>query len=203
MNYFLSDPLTGDTARVQNNRLNVTGVAITQYELEAFIGTAFNINTEYLTIDGADGESALLYIKNDGSKDISLQGWFIGSLDLGGTPTEKPLMRVYFNPTGGTIISDQVAIDIVNRNAGASESFGDIIAYKASGSGKTFTGQDPTPVLYQPQNANARSFGNVFLTLPKGTSVVVTCDPNTTAGGTFKLYTGFTGFIDTLNTKQF
>lgn len=203
MNFYITDPLNNDTARVQNNRLNVTGVAISQYELESFTGSAFNINTEYLTIDGADGESALLYVKNNSDNDLSIQGWFIGTLALGGTPTDQPLFKVYFNPSGGTIITDANAVSVINRNGGSSETFGDIIAYSATASGKTFTGQDPTAVLFQQQGANSRAFGNVFLTLPKGSSIVVTCNPNTTAGGTLKLYTGFTGFLDSLNTKSF
>jgi hypothetical protein len=133
-----------------------------------------------------------LYLKNTNEKDLAIEAWFWGIENLsGGTPTGNPILKAYFNPTGGTLISDANAATIVNRNGGSSETFEDVIAYQASGTGKTVTGVG-APVLYQLQGAG-RAFGTIFLTLPKNSSIAIGID---IAGyGTADVYAGFTGFF--------
>lgn len=180
---------TGVNAKVNSEqRLETTSVVQTDYELGSLRGEAFNINTGFVTYTGTT-EQAALYIKNNEDRDLLLQGWFIGVESIGATATGNPLFRVYFNATGGTIVSTADPITVVNRNAGSSETF-DLDVYRGF-SGATFSGQDPEPVLFQIQGTG-RTFGNVYLIVPKGSSILITVDPNTS--GDIVLYTGFTGY---------
>lgn len=180
---------TGVGAKVNSEqRLETTSVITTDYELGSLQGDAFNINTGFVTYTG-DQEHAALYIKNNEDRDLLLQGWFIGVESIGGTPTGNPLFRAYFNATGGTIVSTADPVTVVNRNAGSNEVF-DLDVYRGF-STATVTGQDTEPVLFQFQGTG-RTFGSVFLIVPKGSSIAVTVDPNTS--GSIVLYTGFTGY---------
>lgn len=193
MEMWITNPLNGDKAIVTaDGALKTSSTSLTRYEESSSQGKAFNVNTQYIRSITSAGDNGILYVKNTNTQDLALEAWFWGIENLsGGTPTGNPILKAYFNPTGGTLISDAVAADIVNRNGGSSESFEDITAYKASGTGKTITGVG-TPVLYQLQGAG-RAFGTVFLTLPKNSSIALAID---IAGyGTADVYAGFTGFF--------
>jgi hypothetical protein len=173
-----------------DNKLETRSVTLTEYEEAALNGRAFNANTEILALTGT-GESALIYLKNNESQDVSIQGFFVGVGALSGTTSDSVLVRAYLNPTGGTLITDENEVTVVNRDAGSAKSF-DFDCYKG-GDGKTITGQDPVPILYQFQGGSSRVFGTVNLVIPRGTSIAVTIDLNTTGGA--NVYTGFTGFL--------
>ena len=193
MELYITNPLNGDKAVVnEKGRLQVESTSFTRYEQSSQNGDAFNVNTEYIRSITSAGENGMLYLKNNSEFDLAIEAWFWGVENLsGGTPTGNPILRAYFNPTGGTLISDANAATIVNRSAGSSETFGDIVAYKASGTGKTVTGVGD-PILYQLQGSG-RTFGTIFLTLPKNSSIALTID---IAGyGTADVYAGFTGFL--------
>ena len=160
---------------------------VTEDELTHAVNSAraFNINTEFLTISGS-GESALLYFKNNENVTVVVAAWFVGTGVSGGTASNS-LMRVYVNPTGGTLIASASAVTVVNRLIGSSETL-DADIYKG-GDGFTFTGQQTTPVLYQTQGNNQRNFGTVYISLPKGSALGVTYEP---AGAQpIEIYTGF------------
>jgi len=183
---------TGNLARVdKENRVSVRAVTETEIEKAVLDGRAFNINTEFLPVSSS-GENALLYVKNNENEKLIVAAWFIGTGIAGGTNTEAPLIRTYYNPTGGTLIASASAVTPVNRNAGSSQV---LLAdcYKG-GDGFTITGQDTPVVLYQTQGANSRSFGNVFLTLPKGSSLAVTYEPN--GAEPINIYTGFQVYVE-------
>ena len=174
----------GYLARVDNQkRLRVKAVGRTEYDSQAIAGEAFNINTELLSV-GVNTESPLLVLTNNGSRDVVLQGWFIGT-DLGTVGANLGLMRTYLNVTG---FSGGSAVPIVNRKSGDAFSFS-INAL----SSPTWT-PSGTPVLYQTQNLGQRVFGNVFLILPAGQSCAVTAEFST-ATTPYDIYTGFTGYL--------
>ena len=182
---------TGNVARVDSeNKLAVRAVQETEFEKAVLGGRAFNINTELLTIT-SDTEHALLYIKNNEDLPLIVSAWFIGT-DAGTNGANLGLVRTYFNPTGGTIISGGTDGTAVNRNAGNSRTLEADI--KVGGQGFTFTGQDTPAVLYQTQTVSSRVFGNVFLVLPKGSSLVATYDPN--GAQTIGIYTGFQVYVE-------
>ena len=182
---------TGNLARVDSeNKLAVRAVQETEFEKAVLGGRAFNINTELLTIT-SDTEHALLYIKNNEDLPLIVSAWFIGT-DAGTNGANLGLVRTYYNPTGGTIISGGTDGSAVNRNAGNSRTLEADI--KVGGQGFTFTGQDTPAVLYQTQTVSSRVFGNVFLVLPKGSSLVATYDPN--GAETINIYTGFQVYVE-------
>ena len=182
---------TGNLARVdKENKLAVRAVQETEFEKAVLGGRAFNINTEFLTIT-SDTEHALLYLQNNEDLPLIVSAWFIGT-DAGTNGANLGLVRTYYNPTGGTIISGGTDVTAVNRNAGNSRALNADI--KSGGQGFTFTGQDTPAVLYQTQTVSSRVFGNVFLVLPKGSSLVATYDPN--GAETINIYTGFQVYIE-------
>ena len=182
---------TGNLARVdKENKLAVRAVQETEFEKAVLGGRAFNVNTELLTIT-SDTEHALLYLQNNEDLPLIVSAWFIGT-DAGTNGANLGLVRTYYNPTGGTIISGGTDVTAVNRNAGNSRALNADI--KSGGQGFTFTGQDTPAVLYQTQTVSSRVFGNVFLVLPKGSSLVATYDPN--GAETIGIYTGFQVYIE-------
>lgn len=183
---------TGKRAKVDvNNRLFTNAITLTEYELGALEGRAFNANTEDIALT-ENIEHAVFYLKNNEDKPVSIQGFFIAISAVTGTTSGLPIVRAYFNPTGGTLVSDANAITPVNRDAGSAKTF-DFDCYKGA-DGKTITGQDSTPILYQYQSGGGRSFGSVNLVIPKGSSIAITVNLNTVGGGA-NIYTGFTGFV--------
>jgi hypothetical protein len=193
MELYITNPLNGDKAKVNDKGQLLTQTTIfTRYEESSQNGDAFNVNTEYIRSITSAGDNGILYLKNNSDFDLALEAWFWGIENLsGGTPTGNPILKAFFNPTGGTLISDANAVSLVNRKGGSSETFADITAYKASGTGKTVTGTSE-PILFQLQGAG-RTFGTIFLTLAKNSSVALTID---IAGyGTADVYAGFTGFL--------
>ena len=103
-------------------------------------------------------------------------------------------MRVYKNPTSGTIISSGTDITPVNRNFGSSNEFEGVA--KKGGDGFTVSGYEATPVLYQTQGTKQRSFGTVQLVLPKGSSVVVTYQQYGLTQN--DIYTGFQVYLSNI-----
>ena len=184
---------TGNLVRVDSeNRLSSRAITETETEKAVVDGRAYNINTEFLSIT-TDVEHALLYVKNNEDQDLILTAWFNGT-DFGTNGATSGLVRVYYNPTGGTIISDATAVTSVNRNAGSSRALSADVY--SGGNAKTFTGQDPTSVLYQTQTVGSRVFGSVFLTLPKGSSLVSTYKPNgAQTPSAIPIYVGFQVYV--------
>lgn len=184
---------TGSRAKVApNNRLYVNSLSVTEFEEASNRGRAFNLNTGEVEVGAIVGDQALLYVKNNEDQNLELVGWFIGIKDASRTSatSDTNLFKLLTNPTGGTLIDGAVPAEIANRNLGSPRTF-DITSYKAIGGAETVTGFDSTAVLYQYHTAG-RTFGNVSLSLPKGSSLAITVN---TYGADFKIYTGFTGYI--------
>lgn len=171
------------------NRLFSRSITESEFDHSVRKGLSFNVNTEFLTITGSS-ETPIMYLKSNEDKDIILAAWFIGTDNSSGG-TRAGLMRVYFNPTAGSIISSGTDVTPVNRQGGSSNTID--LDVKAGGDGFTATGFNSTPILYQTQGANARAFGNVQLALKKGSSVVVTYLPN--GAQPVEIYTGFQLYI--------
>lgn len=179
----------GNRAKVGSNRIYTNALTTSSFEDKVISGSAYNVNTEFLTIT-TDAEHSLLYIKNNELKTLVLDAWFIGT-DLGTNGASLGLAKVYYNPTGGTIISGGTSVDLVNRLGGSSQ-LDDITVLKG-GEGFTTTGLG-TPVLYQTQGVGSRAFGNVKLAIESKNSLVVTYKPN--GAETIDIYTGFQLYLN-------
>jgi hypothetical protein len=153
------------------NKIFVRSTSESEFDNATNDGDAFNINTEFITITGSS-ETPLLYLKNNENSNLVLSAWFIGTDANSGSATRLSLIRVYTNPTSGTIISSGADVTAVNRLVGSANEFNGII--KKGGDGFTVSGYNTTPILYQTQGTSQRNFGTVQIVLQKGSSVVVT-----------------------------
>lgn len=172
------------------NRLFSRSIIESEFDHAVRKGLSFNVNTEFLTITGSS-ETPIMYLKSNEDRDVVLSAWFIGTDNASGTPSRNGLMRVYFNPTAGSIISSGTDVTPVNRQGGSSNTID--LDVKAGGDGFTATGYNPISVLFQTQGSNARTFGTVQLALKKGSSIVVTYLPN--GAQPVEIYTGFQLYI--------
>lgn len=188
---------TGTKLKVKvnsENRLLSQTINESEFDHAVGKGEAYNINTEFLTITGSS-EVPLLYIKSNEDRDLVLNAWFIGTDANSGTATRLSLLKIYKNPTSGTIISSGTDITPVNRNFGSNNSL-ECIA-KKGGDGFTVSGYESTPVLYQTQGTQQRNFGTVQLVLTKGSSVVVTYQHYGLTSN--DIYTGFQVYLSDTN----
>lgn len=179
---------TGNRAKVENNRLHTEALTLGNFESAVLNGNAYNVNTELLSIT-TDTEHAILYLKNNEDNDIVIESWFIGT-DVGTNGANLGIIKAYFEPTGGTIISGGTTTTCVNRKGGDSKT-AQVDCLKG-GQGFTATGVG-TPVLYQTQPATSRVFGNIKLALESGKSIVITYDPN--GAETINIYAGFQFYV--------
>ena len=174
----------GYLARVDSsNRLRTKSVTRSEYNAQNLQGEAFNVNSELISI-GANTETNLVYLKNNELRDIILFAWFIGK-DQGTLGASNGLIRAYMSPTSVSGGSD---ITVVNRKAGDPKTW--LLDVKKS---PTWT-PSGTPVLYQTQTLSQRVFGEIYLVIPPGQSIITTCEFST-ATTPFKIYQGFTGFL--------
>ena len=171
----------------ETNRLSVRGTTESEFDKATRSGNAYNVNTLFYSITGAT-EQPIIYVKNNEDDVITLAAWFIGT---SGSTSSNGILKMYTNPTSGTIISAGDDVESVNRLIGSSNQLQ--VDVKKGGDGFTVSGYNSTPVLYQPQGANARTFGSIQLALTKGSSVVVNYDPN--GQQPFQIYIGFQIYV--------
>lgn len=171
----------------ETNRLSVRGITESEFDKATRSGNAYNVNTLFYSITGAT-EQPIIYLKNNEDDIITLAAWFIGT---SGSTSSNGILKMYTNPTSGTIITGGADVTPVNRLIGSSNQLQADV--KKGGDGFTVSGYGSDPVLYQPQGANARTFGNIQLALTKGSSVVVNYDPN--GQQPFQIYIGFQIYI--------
>ena len=171
----------------ETNRLSVRGITESEFDKATRSGNAYNVNTLFYSITGAT-EQPIIYLKNNEDDIITLAAWFIGT---SGSTSSNGILKMYTNPTSGTIITGGDDVIPVNRLIGSSNQLQ--VDVKKGGDGFTVSGYNSTPVLYQPQGANARTFGSIQLALTKGSSVVVNYDPN--GQQPFQIYIGFQIYV--------
>lgn len=166
-----------------DNRLRTFSATRTEYDQATVDGEAFNVNTELFAVN-VTTELPVLYLKNNEPRDIVLPAWFIG-VDQGTLGAQNGLWRAYLSPTGVTGGND---VPPVNRRAGSARAFS--LEVKRL---PTWT-PSGTPALYQTQTLNSRVFGNIFLCIPAGQSIITTVE-FPTATTPFNMYTGVTGYV--------
>jgi hypothetical protein len=115
------DQYNGNGAKVDsNNRLHTESVSRTVLTEACFKGQAFNFNTGAITLTSG-GESALGYLSYQGDDPFIITEilFIIGSAT--GTLTSDGTAKILRNPTGGTIVTGAVDIDIAaNRDFSSS-----------------------------------------------------------------------------------
>ena len=125
----------GKSAEVDgNNRLNVRSVESTSAQSATDDEDSYNINSGLVTITTTD-EQGVLYLKNNETRDFKITAFVvILGPSTGGSATDTTRVRVYKNPTTGTLISEANAADTnSNRNFSSSKTFTADV-YKGDGS---------------------------------------------------------------------
>lgn len=172
----LQDAATGKTAKVnQDNTLSTHSVTISEAEHSTDLGTSYNVNSGLITVTSA-AESGLLYFKNNEDTNVHIDSIVvILGPSTGGSATDTTHIRVYSNPTTGTLISGAVDADIVqNRNVGATSALTADV-YKGA-TGNTIT--DGDPLIESLVSPASRVVFNIDVTVPKGKAVAVSIEPN-------------------------
>jgi hypothetical protein len=178
---------TGSGKRVKvdsNNQIHTTSITRSNTQDATIKGNSYNINTGDIGLTSTT-ESAVLYFKSDESPVNGETAFVVDAIAIGidslGTTSGMSKITVVKNPTAGTIVTNAVAVDMnENRNFGSSENL-DSIIYKGV-EGDTFTNGTDIAQFYQ--SAGSRGFYTLDFDLPKGSSIGVKIDTQTTAGTT-------------------
>ncbi len=180
---------TGFETKVDSsNRLHTFSVTRPEIDVAILSGLAYNISTGL--ISGIAGDSALLYFYNGEDPSYFIQSVAIGSFD-GVTHTDDPYITIIRNPTGGDLITDQTAADIVvNRDFGSSRELVDSFAYKGKNGG-TVTGGSTLGIFQY--SGGSRLFFDVNVNLPKGASIGIKTTLNASAGSC-SMYAALIGY---------
>lgn len=176
-----------------SNKLLTEAVTETTYREAVEDSRAFNINDYDKTLSATTGDQAVLYIKNNSTtKSLELVNLFGGFWNFTAGTEGIFKVKVWANPTGGTLISDASSVGIGNRSSGALSVFDtDITVYGATAGGKTFGTLPTVPNAFLIQGSG-RLFASIDLAIPAGQAYGITVD---TAGGDASYYMGFAGYI--------
>lgn len=166
---------SGKRAQVDENlRIQAYSVSVTGQEANAELGRTYNINTGTVTLTTAN-KSAVMYVKNNGREDLKITtiGYLLGN-STGGSG--DLLAEVIRNPTTGTIIDNEVAVDVEsNKNFGSTNTL-EVDAYKGVEGDTITNGTVAFPSLIA-------GSGRVYLiqtgsvVLPQGASLGVNITP--------------------------
>lgn len=182
---------TGSKAKVdKNNQLHVFAVTESETNQAAAKGNQYNLNSGALALTGT-GESSLIYLYNDEDQDIIINAIAVGMGTRSGTVTDAAKVTILRNPTGGDLITDATDVDIKsNTNFGSSNTLKDsTLVYKGKDGG-TITGGTDHAILYM---SDGRLYATLNLELPKGASVGIKIDLNTSGGA--NVYCALIGYV--------
>lgn len=177
MEIYIGNPSNGDKAVVNAlGRLLVDSVSKTIVENAAKNGDSYTINTGTINLTSSS-ESAVLYLKNNGTNDLEIVNInFLLGNSTGGTGDLE--VKVYRNPTAGTIVSGATAVDIIeNKNAGSSNTL-TVDCYKGA-EGNTITDGSDWYYFLLPGAARSYVISTDTIVIPKGSSVGVSITPQT------------------------
>jgi hypothetical protein len=180
-------PLSVDT----KGRAQVFAITEDEQKKAAEEGREFNINTGDITLTGSQ-DHACLYFNNNETTDYIVTAVAVGMGTRGGNITDAAKIKIYKNVTAGTIISDAIDCEMIsNTNVGSKrELAAESKAYKASGSGKTFTDGEWHAYLF---NTGTRLFAGLNIELGKNDTMGITLDPN--SDGSTLVYVALIGYI--------
>lgn len=188
----------GNKARVNaNNQLATFAVTEDEAKAAAKNGDGYNINTGTIAFSSASTtRTTLLYFKNDEDTDFVITAVALGLGTRSATVSDAANVFLVRNPTSGTTITNANNVSMnSNNNFGSNKTLkSTTLAYKgADGEGATSGGSDHA-LLYM---TDGRLFASLNIELPKGSSLAVEFDGNTS--GTFNVYAAIVGFVKDAN----
>ncbi len=159
----------------ETNRIQTRSVSKSEDKEATENGDSFNINSGLITLT-SDGESGVLYLKNNDTEKIHVTAIVaILGPSTDGSSTDTTRVRIYKNPTTGTLISGATAVDTnSNRNFSSSKTL-TVDAYKGA-EGSTIT--DGIVHIESLINPGSRVFFGIDEFLDKGNSIAVSYEPN-------------------------
>jgi len=160
----------------KNHRIQALCVSLDAGQEGATNGDTYNVNTGTISLTSAN-ESALMYLKNNGTKDVHVTtiGYLIGNSTGGSGDLNLDVIR---NPTAGTLVSGASAVDVnINKNFGSTNTL-TVDAFKGA-EGNTLTDGDVAYYSLQPNSGRAYLITTGTLVLPQGSSIGVNVTPQT------------------------
>jgi len=184
---------TGSQAKVDNlNRLHTDAKSTSTLEYSSLKGDAYNFNTGSMTLTTA-GESAIGYFEYlDDMPFVIEEILFIIGPTTGGTGDGTA--KIYRNPTGGTIVSGAVPIEVAaNRDFSSSKQ---LVANMYEGAeGNTITGGTIFASTSRSSFGTVITFDGGPIVLRKGNTLAISWEPPT--GNTSQaVKVAATGFTD-------
>jgi hypothetical protein len=184
---------TGNNAKVSGNRLFVHSITEQEAIHSTENGNSYNINTGNISLTSST-RSSILYFKNNETQDVVIEAIAAG-IGSSGTTSDVSVVTIVRNPTS---VDYSTAVDMnQNRNFGSSNTITADIYKGAEGS--TSSGGSDTIQFYA--GAGTRLFAPINLVLPKGTSLSVEIDSNTTSGTT-NVYAALVCYIKDANLQD-
>jgi hypothetical protein len=167
---------SGNTSKVGGNRLFTHAITEEEAIHSSEQGDAYNLNTGTIGLTSSTA-SSIMYVKNNESRDLVIEALACG-VGSAGTTTDVTTITVVRNPTS---VDYSTAVDInQNRNFGSSKTLS-VDAYKGA-EGSTTTGGNNIIQFFM--GAGTRLFAPINLILPKGASIAIEADTNTSSGTT-------------------
>lgn len=172
----IRDGSTNKAAGVDStSRLMVRAVQQSETESATDSGDSYNINSGLITLTTA-GESGVIYLKNNENSNIHIDSVVvILGPSANGVTTDTTLIKMYRNPTTGTLISGASDVDDnENRNFGSPHNL-TADAYKGA-EGNTIT--NGVVIVESLINPGTRVAFKIDMVLTKGDSIAVSYEPN-------------------------
>lgn len=122
MSYIIADGTGGGfKAKVgADNRLAVDAITESIEEKSVTEGNGYNVATNRIILTSTN-ESALFYIENEEEQDLIVTSLFINTSNSVGTLTNQPIVKIYRNPSAGTIIDNAQSVTPLNSNFGSAK----------------------------------------------------------------------------------
>jgi hypothetical protein len=175
---------TGNRVSVnKNNQLKTFSITETENQQATRKGNAYNLNTGTIGLTSTTA-SGVFYFKNDeapvnGESSFVIDAFAVG-IDNLGTQAGACIITVVRNPAS---VSFSTVVDMnQNRNFGSSNALSSDTSVFKGAEGATVTGGNDIAIFYQ--NAGTRGYYTLDMEIPKGASVAVKIDTQTTAGTT-------------------
>lgn len=159
------------------NRIHASAISSQEELFHAQTGDAYRLNTGLITLTTAN-ESGILYLKNNEENDLVITGVILrfGTTVSGSGNT---FIKMYRNPTTGSLVSTGTDLAPTNRNFGSSNTL-DVDSKIGTGAALTITNGDVviTTVKAAPPY-DVSFFTNPVAVLPRGTSLAFSVTPPT------------------------
>jgi hypothetical protein len=184
---------TGNRAKVASNRLFTHAISEGESVHATEKANSYNINTGTIGLTSAS-DSGIFYLENSENADLVIEAVAAG-VGSAGTTSDVTTVTLVRSPTS---VSFSTAVDMnQNRNFGSSKTL-TATAYKGA-EAATITGGDDIIQFFM--GSGTRLFAPINLVIPKGESMAIRMNTNTT-GGTTNVYAAVVCYLKDADLKD-